>query len=159
MENQLSIIIPCYNVAEYLPVTLDSILSRQNFSSLEIILIDDGSTDNTLNVIRRYKEEYDDIIRYFSIGNSGVSFARNLGLKQATGEYILFIDGDDMLFDDILPLWMENIYRNRLDVSFVGYEERYWGEDHGFKENRNDLEGVYTGEEILIKKLKLKKKT
>ena len=117
MENQLSIIIPCYNVAEYLPVTLDSILSRQNFSSLEIILIDDGSTDNTLNVIRRYKEEYDDIIRYFSIGNSGVSFARNLGLKQATGEYILFIDGDDMLFDDILPLWMENIYRNRLDVS------------------------------------------
>ena len=53
MENQLSIIIPCYNVAEYLPVTLDSILSRQNFSSLEIILIDDGSTDNTLNVIRR----------------------------------------------------------------------------------------------------------
>lgn len=83
-----------------------------------------------------------------------ISFARNLGLKQATGEYILFIDGDDMLFDDILPLWMENIYRNRLDVSFVGYEERYWGEDHGFKENRNDLEGVYTGEEILIKKLK-----
>lgn len=154
MENQLSIIIPCYNVEEYLPATLDSILLRQNFSSMEIILIDDGSTDNTLDVIRMYKDRYGNLIRYFSIDNSGVSFARNLGLKQATGEYIFFIDGDDMLFDHILPQWMENIYQNQLDVSFVGYEERYWGDEAGFKENRNYLEGIYTGEEILIKKLK-----
>lgn len=154
MENQLSIIIPCYNVAEYLPSTLDSILLRQSFLSLEVILIDDGSTDKTLDVIKMYKEHHSDVIRYFSIDNSGVSFARNFGLKQATGEYILFIDGDDMLFDQILPQWMENIYQNQLDVSFVGYEERYWGDDNGFKENRNYLEGVYTGEEILIKKLK-----
>lgn len=154
MENQLSIIIPCYNVAEYLPSTLDSILLRQSFSSMEVILIDDGSTDNTLDVIRRYKEKCSDIVRYFSISNSGVSFARNLGLKQANGEYILFIDGDDMLVDQILPQWMENIYQNQLDVSFVGYEERNWGNETGYKENKNCLGGIYTGEEILIKKLK-----
>ncbi len=154
MEKQLSIVIPCYNIAEYLPATLDSILLRQDFQFLEVILINDGSTDSTLDIIKIYAKQYEGVVRYLSIENQGVGNARNLGLQKAVGEYILFIDGDDILFDGILSRWMEHIYENQLDISFVGYEDRYLGKKKGFKENRNYLEGIYNGEEILTRKLK-----
>lgn len=121
---------------------------------MEVILINDGSTDGTLEVIKKYKERYNDVVRYISISNSGVGVARNLGIQEAIGEYILFIDGDDMLFDSILPQWMEYIYRNTLDIAFTGYEDRDWDDKGKLGENKNYLEGIYTGEEILIKKLK-----
>ena len=91
----ISIIIPVYNVASYLPRCLDSVC-KQTYQNLEIILIDDGSTDNGLEICNQYAAK-DKRVHIFHQENKGVSAARNLGLKQAGGEWITFVDGDDWI--------------------------------------------------------------
>ena len=91
----ISIIVPAYNIAEYLPRCLDSIL-KQTYKNLEIIVISDGSTDGTNQVIEKYAAQDDRIIPVFK-ENTGVSDTRNRGLDIAKGEYIGFVDGDDFI--------------------------------------------------------------
>lgn len=88
----LSIIIPVYNIRDYLPQCIESLLC--NRTDYEILLIDDGSTDGSSDICDAYANKYD-IIKVFHKENGGVSSARNLGLQQACGEYIYFVDGDD----------------------------------------------------------------
>ena len=90
---KISVIVPCYNVEEYLEECLDSIIN-QTFKDMEIICINDGSTDNTLNILNSYAER-DSRIKIISQSNQGLSAARNTGLKNVTGEYVAFIDSDD----------------------------------------------------------------
>ncbi|WP_459994799.1 glycosyltransferase family 2 protein [Prevotella dentasini] len=88
----LSIIIPVYNISQYLPRCIDSLLcSSRNY---EIILIDDGSTDDSGKICDQYADTYDVVSAYHK-QNGGVSSARNLGLTKATGKYVYFVDGDD----------------------------------------------------------------
>lgn len=94
----LSIIIPVFNVEKYLPECLESIIT-QTFKDLEIIIIDDGSTDNSLKICKRYLKKCDKII-LISKKNGGVSSARNLGILKAEGQYIMFMDADDFLMDN-----------------------------------------------------------
>lgn len=94
-EPELSIIVPVYNVEEYLGECIDSILS-QTYKDYELILIDDGSTDGSGQICDSFTDER---IRIFHIENGGVSNARNIGLKNARGQYITFIDSDDMYGD------------------------------------------------------------
>jgi len=103
----LSIIIPCYNAAAYLPPMLESILA-QEWTDYEIIIVNDGSTDNTDNVISRYTSA-DDRIRYFSQPNAGVASARNLGIGKSKGEWLLFLDADDCLLQEALSLLVNSI--------------------------------------------------
>ena len=91
----VSVIIPVYNTAEYLPRCLESILSN-TYSNLELICINDGSTDNSLNVLNYYAN-LDSRIIVINQQNSGVSASRNVGLDHASGEYIAFIDSDDWI--------------------------------------------------------------
>lgn len=94
MKNKLvSVIIPVYNCENYISECLDSILS-QTYSNVEVIIVDDGSTDNTKNIIF---ESYISKIKYFYQNNSGAPAARNKGLKKANGEYIIFFDADDRM--------------------------------------------------------------
>lgn len=90
---EISVIIPCYNVQEYLEECLDSVIN-QTFRDIEIICINDGSTDNTLNILEKYAKD-DDRIRIINQDNSGLSVSRNVGLDAANGKYICFIDSDD----------------------------------------------------------------
>ena len=92
MEKQLSIIIPLYNTEEYLERNLDSLL-KQDLEK-EIIIIDDGSTDQSYVIAKKYSDKYSDI-KLIQQENSGQSVARNRGLEIATGEYIFFCDSDD----------------------------------------------------------------
>jgi glycosyltransferase EpsJ len=94
MNKKVSIIIPVYNVEEYLGVCLDSI-KKQSYKNIEVLLIDDGSTDNSKRICDQYLA--DDRFLYFYQDNAGVSSARNLGLEHASGEYVTFIDGDDFI--------------------------------------------------------------
>ena len=87
---KVSVIIPTYNRSSVLSRAIDSVL-RQSFRDFELIVVDDGSTDNTKNLI----EQYSDQITYIYQDNKGVSAARNLGLKHATGEWVAFLDSDD----------------------------------------------------------------
>ena len=94
-QPKISIIIPVYNVEEYLEQTIESILN-QTLKDFELILIDDGSTDSSQDILKRYSDEYDKIKVMYQ-KNSGPSRARNRGIEAATGEYITFADSDDIL--------------------------------------------------------------
>lgn len=93
MDDKISVIVPIYNVAPYLKRCLDSIIN-QSYQNLEIILVNDGSTDNSLEICQQYQQQ-DKRIRVISQKNAGLSAARNTGIEIATGEYITFIDSDD----------------------------------------------------------------
>ena len=93
MNPKISVIIPVYNAAEYIKRCIDSILA-QNYSNLEIICINDGSTDKSLSVLQNLAQT-NSCIKVISQENSGVPRARNIGIENATGEYISFIDADD----------------------------------------------------------------
>ena len=98
----LTIIIPVYNVESYLPSCLDSVLN-QTYKDLEIIMVDDGSTDASGKICDAY-EERDTRIRVIHQSNRGVSVARNTGIKEARGEYLYFLDSDDELSPDCIEL-------------------------------------------------------
>lgn len=89
---RISIIIPAYNCAQFLPETLESVFS-QNYEAYEIIVVDDGSTDDLVTVLRPYTDK----VRYVKQPNAGSAAARNTGLELAQGEYIVFLDADDLL--------------------------------------------------------------
>ncbi|MBP5502617.1 MAG: glycosyltransferase family 2 protein [Bacteroidales bacterium] len=91
----VSVIIPAYNYAHYLPFTIDSVV-EQSLSDWECLIIDDGSTDNTKDVAEKYSVA-DRRIKYFYKANGGLSSARNYGLQMAKGKYVIFLDADDML--------------------------------------------------------------
>lgn len=97
MENLVSIIIPCYNKAEYLSETLQSVLN-QTYTNWECILVNDGSTDDTETIAKVYCEK-DNRFYYFLKKNEGVSCARNFGIKKAKGNFVIFLDADDLLAD------------------------------------------------------------
>jgi glycosyltransferase involved in cell wall biosynthesis len=92
----ISVIIPCYNHARYLPAAIDSV-SMQDYPNKEIIVVDDGSSDNTKEVAANYPQ-----VKYIFQNNSGLSAARNTGLKNSGGELLLFLDADDWLYADAL---------------------------------------------------------
>lgn len=96
---KLSIIVPVYNLEDYIATTLDSLLSIHFSSDYEIIVINDGSTDDSESIIRGYQRTHDQIVLY-SIENQGVSNARNVAISKASGEYITFVDGDDTVEPD-----------------------------------------------------------
>ena len=91
----ISVIIPVYNVEKYLGRCLDSVVN-QTFTDIEIICINDGSSDNSLEILKRYAQR-DRRIKIFTQENSGLSASRNVGMKYASGDYIYFIDSDDYL--------------------------------------------------------------
>lgn len=107
----ISVIVPVYNVEPYLRQCIDSILA-QTYTDFELILIDDGSTDNCGAVCDEYAAK-DDRIRVFHQENAGVSAARNTGITAARGEYIAFVDSDD---------WVVPTYLNRLYMQLIEYD-------------------------------------
>ena len=93
---KVSIIVPVYNAENYLKKCLDSLIN-QTYKYIEIILVNDGSVDNSEKIILKYKEKYPKIIRYYKQNNKGQGSARNLGIKKAKGNYITFVDSDDYI--------------------------------------------------------------
>ena len=89
----ISVIVPAYNIGPYLSRSLDSLLA-QTYQNLEIIVVDDGSADNTAAVMREYAEKHDNIRTIFK-ENGGVTSARLRGVRESTGDWIAFMDGDD----------------------------------------------------------------
>lgn len=122
----VSVIIPCYNASLYITATIDSVLA-QTHPSLELILINDGSTDATEEVVLHYNDER---IRYFYQPNRGQSAACNFGLKQATGDYIKFFDADDVLHPDHLAAQLSVLKDAPGAVASCNWA-RFYNDDHG----------------------------
>ena len=116
----ISIIIPLFNQENFLNETLESVLS-QTYSNWECLIIDDGSTDNSAEVAKKWVGN-DQRFKYFFKNNSGVSAARNFGLKNAKGDYIQFLDSDDFLYKEKLSLSMQIIIKKKLDIVCTNYK-------------------------------------
>lgn len=117
----LSIIIPVYNVEKYLEACLNSILLQNNID-IEILLIDDGSNDKSGKICDNYAFCYKEI-KVLHQANKGVSTARNIGIKEATGEYILFIDADDMISTNSIYSLIKIAHEKNIDILSFGYQE------------------------------------
>lgn len=113
----ISVIIPLYNKQDSILRTLKSVL-LQSYKKIEIIIIDDGSTDNSLNVV---KNVIDIRLRIISKGNGGVSSARNLGVEESKGEWILFLDADDYLHPMAIERLLETALKYKTDISCCNF--------------------------------------
>ena len=120
-RKKLSIIVPVYNVEKYLRRCLDSLVS-QSLEDIEVICINDGSKDKSLDILLKYEKKYNDIIRIINKENEGVWKARFDGVKKATGEYIGFVDSDDYVNEDFALKLYSNAIRNDSDISVCGFD-------------------------------------
>ena len=105
----VSVIVPVYNTAPYLPRCIESIIS-QSYRSIELLLIDDGSTDGSLEICHGYMTR-DSRIRVLHKENGGVCSARNMGLREMRGDFFLFVDSDDALETEIIGQSMDTFFR------------------------------------------------
>lgn len=122
---KISVIIPAYNIAKYLPATLAAV-RNQTFDDFEIIAVDDGSTDETYDVLQSFSIENPGRMIIIHQDNRGVSAARNAALQKASGEYIAFVDSDDLLERNYLRSLLEAAEASRADMVKCSYE---WFDD------------------------------
>lgn len=124
--DKISIIVPVYNAEKYIDQALQSI-SRQSYQNLEILLIDDGSTDNSLSLCESLAKKDERIIVYHQ-ENAGASAARNKGIELATGKYIMFVDGDDWIEANMLEVLYEQAEKYQADAACCILQEDVAGE-------------------------------
>lgn len=120
-QKKISVIVPVYNGSKYLEKCIVSVL-RQTYDCLELLLINDGSTDNSLDICEKYAD-LDSRVTIFNNNNEGVSVARNIGIENATGHYLYFLDSDDWLEDDFIKN-MVTVANNQL-VPICQYVQEY----------------------------------
>lgn len=128
MSNKISVIIPCYNQEKYIQETLDSVL-LQTFSDYEVIIINDGSTDNSLSILTQYTKQYPQKIKLINQENKGVITARNNGISHASGKYIFPLDGDDKIAHNCLEVLYKAMEEKKGDV--ICCQTEYFGERQG----------------------------
>ncbi len=144
----ISIIMSVFNVEKYLEQCLNSIFN-QTYKNIELIIINDGSTDKSKDIIDKYKEKYSNIV-YIEQQNRGLSEARNLGLKISKGQYILYVDSDDYLETTMLEYMINKIEQDNSEMVIIGHNEFY---DNYINKNYNvylDIsdEKIYSGLEV-----------
>ena len=125
--SKVSIIVPVYNTSNQLSKCLDSLVN-QTVKDIEIIIINDGSTDNSEVIIKKYIEKYKDLITYYSKENEGIAATRNFGIDKAKSDYLLFVDSDDYiqidLIEKLLPYINSNIDMIKFKLQRVDCENK-----------------------------------
>lgn len=142
-----SFIIPVYNVEKYLNQCVDSILN-QEYKNFEVILVDDGSKDNSGKICDEYVNK-DERVRVFHKENGGVSVARNYGIQKATGKYILFVDSDDYIESNSLTQLANTVEKEEYDLIFLKGYKIYDNEKLQALDGDIKFDGLKTREEIL----------
>lgn len=145
---KISVIVPIYNVEKYVARCIESILV-QNYEKLELILINDGSTDGVESIINPYLEKYPDIIKYIRKENTGLSDTRNIGMQKSTGEYIMFVDGDDYLEPNLLARLTSYIQQGIELIKFKTQKVKENGEIIGLM--KGPVFDITTGEDAFSK--------
>jgi len=150
---KVSVIIPTYNRARYLKSSIDSVLS-QTYTDIELIVVDDGSTDNTKEVVQKY----DNKIIYEHIPNGGVANARNHGMKLASGDYIAYLDSDDLYYPEKVELQVSFLEKFKdvgmVYTEFSGFDDKNFSEYRHLKQYHKSayVTGALTYEEIFRKR-------
>lgn len=145
MNQTISVIVPVYNVAQYLPQCLDSILS-QDYGDLEVILIDDGSTDPSGEICDQYATR-DSRVQVIHQKNGGAAAAKNAGLRLATGEYLTFVDSDDYLEPGAYGFLMKTLLETGSDAVQGSFREIY----RNRAEEQRISEGILEGYDYLLR--------
>lgn len=147
MQQLITIIIPVYNVEPYLARCLDSVL-QQTYTALEIILVDDGSTDSCGRLCDAYAEK-DSRIKVIHKVNGGLSSARNAGLDAMSGDYVLFVDSDDYIAPDCVTYLYDLIVNTDAQIAIGNYETTSNGH-YAFKQGQASVE-VISGKEAIVR--------
>lgn len=147
MKEKISVIIPVYNVEKYIKRCLDSVIN-QTYKNIEVILINDGSLDNSGLICNEYAKKYNNI-KVVHKENGGVSSARNLGIDNASGEYIAFVDPDDYIDKNMYKILHEQLIQSKSDISMVSFS--YIKEGKIIDEDNSKIQVIFTKEEILDK--------
>lgn len=134
----ISIIVPVHNVEKYVERTIRSIL-RQTFEDFELILVDDGSTDNSGTICDKYLGK-DERVKVIHKENEGVSSARNVGIDAAEGEYIGFVDADDCIAGDMYEMLYSDIIENNADIAICGICNYF---EDGRRSRQSDINGFW----------------
>ena len=149
MSAKLSIVIPVYNVEKYLERCIESILSNDNIEMCEILLIDDGSKDNSAAICKKFVEKYRNI-QYFYKENGGASDARNYGMHKATGDYIWFIDSDDAIESTAIDEFIKIINLEKPEV-IICQSKIVEMNNNTYDECIYSIEkGLYSSEEFML---------
>ena len=117
----ISVIIPVYNGEKYIRKCLDSVIN-QTKKEIEIVVVNDGSADNTESIIKEYKDKR---IKYFKNTNHGIGYSRNFGVSKSSGKYIMFLDSDDYIDKDECKLLYEKCLEDDLDISICDFYKVY----------------------------------
>ena len=124
MDKLISVIIPCYNIDKYIEKCIESIV-KQTYKNIEIIAVDDCSTDNTIEVLKKLEEKYSNLQVYQNDKNMGAAYARNFAIKKAKGEYIGFVDSDDYITEDYYEKLIETAEKENADIVTTDIEIIY----------------------------------
>ena len=149
MTPLISIIVPCYKVEKYLPKCIDSIIN-QSYKNLEIFLVDDGSPDNTGQICDDYAVK-DNRVKVIHKTNGGLSDARNAAINAAIGDYILFIDSDDIVAENHVEHLYNMIRKTNSDIAIDIIQPFYEGSEPIIDTLQGKQEAVYNADEILKK--------
>jgi glycosyltransferase involved in cell wall biosynthesis len=144
-KNKVTVIIPTFNRADIIPRAINSIIN-QTYQNWELIIIDDGSTDNTKDIIKKFLK--DKKVRYFYQDNGGVCSARNLGIRKATGEYIAFLDSDDEFLRRKIEKQVRKIKKNKADMVICNVLE--YREDKKIKNRFNFKKSFWVKQEHIV---------
>ena len=117
----ISVIIPMYNAAATIERCIQSV-AEQSYKDLEIIIIDDGSTDNSAQIVKEFSKA-DERVHYYKKPNGGVSSARNMGIRQSSGEYLCFVDSDDAVQKEYVTALLEEMMRASADITLCGFRD------------------------------------
>ena len=147
MKEKISVIIPVYNVEKYIKRCLDSVIN-QTYKNIEVILINDGSLDNSGLICNEYAKKYNNI-KVFHKKNGGVSSARNLGIDNSCGKYIAFVDPDDYIDKNMYKILHEKLIKSKCDISMVSFS--YIKEGEIIDEDNSKVQIIFNKEEILDK--------
>ena len=151
MNELISVIIPVYNTEKYLEQCLDSV-AAQTYSNLEIILVDDGSTDGSGKICDLFAAR-DERVKVIHKENGGVSEARNAGIGISTGRYISFIDSDDFMYPDLIRKLYERITETSADLCICGRDLRDTDGNVVWVDRVDDIEGPVSAYDVLTKRL------
>lgn len=132
---KVSIVVPVYNTEKYIAQTLDSVLN-QTFSDFECICINDGSTDNSLKILKEYAEK-DKRIRIISQENAGLANVKNVGIRNAVGDYIIFVDSDDFISLDYVEKMYARIIEKDYDIVYCRHK-LYYSFDNTYESNKTE---------------------
>ncbi|HFK1762613.1 beta-1,3-N-acetylglucosaminyltransferase [Bacillus wiedmannii] len=139
----VSVIVPLYNAEKYIEETMESILN-QTYKNIEIVIVDDGSKDQSSSIVKNFKKKYPEQIKYILQENQGVSVARNTGIESANGEYISFLDSDDLWHSTKIEKQIESMHKNNMNACYCGFMNFYEETGEKVENTTNFVKGNMT---------------